>query len=305
MRLMMLLLLPLFLLPSCHQEEAEEEGLSIIAADFPSYDAARAVLGGTDGLEMLIPPGVESHSYDPTPRDAVRIAQCDLVIYTGGPSDEWLSSMLEATDDPPQTFVLTEQVPLLYAEEKEGMEEDHHHHESELDEHVWTSPANEIVIINNLAAALSSIEPEGKERFMENAGSYISRIARCESEIREIVRNAERNTLIFASRFPLLYFVREYGLDYFAAFPGCAEESEPSARTVAFLIDKARELGVPAVLTVEFSSPMIASVIADEAGCSVREFSTLHAVTAADFLSGKDYVDFMEGNAEILREVLN
>ena len=278
-----------------------------IPADFPSYDAARAILGGTGNLEMLLPPGTESHSYDPTPRDMVHIAECDLVIYTGGPSDEWVRTILSSLDNPPSSFALTDQVELLYEEHREGMEEEegHHHSEHEIDEHVWTSPANEIEIIRNLTALMASIDVQNAEIYENNAEKYINRIQNLDQAFRSIVSNSERNTLIFASRFPLLYFIREYGLEYYAAFPGCAEESEPSARTVAFLIDKAEELEVPCILTIEMSSPMIANVIAEEVGCEVRVFNTLHNVSAADFLGGKDYVDLMEENIDVLKEALN
>lgn len=306
-RVFIFVLLPLVLLSSCTKSEATTEGFTVVAADFPSYDAARAILGGTGNLEMLLPPGTESHSYDPTPRDMVHIAECDLVIYTGGPSDEWVRTILSSLDNPPSSFALTDQVELLYEEHREGMEkeEEHHHSEHEIDEHVWTSPANEIEIIRNLTALMASIDVQNAEIYENNAEKYINRIQNLDKAFRSIVSNSERNTLIFASRFPLLYFIREYGLEYYAAFPGCAEESEPSARTVAFLIDKAEELEVPCILTIEMSSPMIANVIAEEVGCEVRVFNTLHNVSAADFLSGKDYVDLMEENIDVLKEALN
>ena len=252
MRLFAIIMIVISLFSSCSRSSGEETGFSIVAADFPSYDAARAVLGGTSGLTMLLPPGMESHSYDPTPRDMVRLSGCDLVVYAGGPSDEWVRTILSSLDDPPASFALTDQVELLAEEHREGMEEeeDHGHDVHSIDEHVWTSPANEIRIIESLAETISSLDPERGKGCMENAEAYISRIEAVDARIRGIVENAERHTLIFASRFPLLYFVREYGLDYYAAFPGCAEVTEPSARTVAFLIDKAQEPEVPGILMI-------------------------------------------------------
>ena len=177
--------------------------------------------------------------------------------------------------------------------------------QKEIDEHVWTSPRNEIVIIRNLSELMAGLNPAMADDYRSNASSYISKIEELDTAFRSIVQTGKRHTLIFASRFPLLYFVREYGLEYYAAFPGCAEESEPSARTVAFLIDKARELEVPCILNIELSSQMIADVIAEEAGCDVMVFNTLHNVTASDFYSGKNYVDLMGENIGVLREALN
>ena len=307
MKRFLYLLFILLILISCSAEDTAEE-FSVVAVDFPSFDAARAILGGDDKLTMLLPPGTESHSYDPTPRDMVRISESDLVIYTGGPSDAWVDSILSSLENPPASFVLTRQVELLSEEKKEGMEADEHeghdHDQHEIDEHVWTSPRNEMTIIRNLASVMEELDPDNAARYEANAGKYIERIELLDEAFRDVIDSAPRRTLIFASRFPLLYFVREYGLEYYAAFSGCAEESEPSARTVAFLIDKARELDVPCVLNIEMSSEMIARIIAEEAGCGVRTFNTLHNVSAYDFRRGADYVSLMGENVDVLREAL-
>lgn len=308
MRRLIILLLVIPLLLSCSEtENQDEKSFSVVAVDFPSYDAARAILGSDDNLVMLLPPGTESHSYDPTPRDMILLSESDLVVYTGGPSDEWVVSILSSLDEKPASFALTEQVRLLAEETKDGMEhaeDDHDHIDQGIDEHVWTSPVNEIAIIASLQYLMSSIDADNADTYRKNAEDYIDKLHELDSEIREVVDNAPRRTLIFASRFPLLYFVREYGLDYYAAFPGCAEETEPSARTVAFLIDMAREIDVPCILNIELSSDMIARVIASEAGCGIATFNTLHNVTAADFHQGKTYIDLMSENLTTLREAL-
>ena len=145
---------------------------------------------------------------------------------------------------------------------------------------------------------------ENADHYRRNADAYIEAIGDIDRRIRETVENAERRTLIFASRFPLLYFVREYGIDYYAAFPGCAEETEPSARTVAFLIDKAEELGVPCILNIEMSSSLIARTIAEEARVPVRTFSSIHNVSKKEFAEGETYITIMERNIDVLREAL-
>ena len=305
MRKLVLIIAIAFVLASCVQESADDSSISIVAVNFPSYDAARAVLGDDAGLTMLLPPGIESHSYDPTPKDMVRIADADLVIYTGGHSDAWVDSILSSISSPPASFRLMDQVQLLGEESKEGMEEpEHDRHEDEYDEHVWTSLENEICIVSNLSKTLSLIDPVRSDEFTDNAAAYIEKLETLDDEIRAIVADSPLDTLIFASRFPLLYFVREYGLEYYAAFPGCAEETEPSARTVAFLIDKAEELGVPCILNIEMSSSLIARTIAEEARVPVRTFSSIHNVSKKEFAEGETYITIMERNIDVLREAL-
>ena len=233
----------------------------------------------------------------------IAVSDASIVVYTGGHSQEWMERLLSSDDDPPMVFRLIDQVELLSEERREGMEGDEHHHG--IDEHVWTSIPNEIAIIGNLADVLSEADSSRRELFQANAAAYIDSLEALDSEIRDIVSSSRLDTLIFASRFPLLYFAREYGVEYYAAFPGCAEETEPSARTIAFLIDKAKELGTRYVLNIELSSSLIARTIAEEAGCGVLVFNSMHNITRTDFMNGETYITLMERNAEVLREALS
>ena len=274
-----------------------------VAADFPSYDALRAVTGSEENILMLLPPGVESHGYEPTAKDMIAIADASVVVYTGGHSEVWVDRILSSVSDPPAVFRLVDQVELLSEEHREGMEAEEHDHG--VDEHVWTSVPNEITIIGNLASMLSAVDPENAETYRSNAEEYIEKLKELDERIRKTVASSRLDTMIFASRFPLLYFAREYGLEYYAAFPGCAEETEPSARTIAFLIGKARELGVRDVLNIELSSSLIARTIAEEAGCGVLVFNSMHNITRGDFAQGETYITLMERNIEVLEEVLS
>ena len=314
MRIVFILLSVVLLLSSCQKNSGGSasdgvsggDSFSVAAVDFPSYDAARAVMGGTDDLVMLLPPGTESHSYDPTPRDMVRLSESDLVVYTGGPSDSWVEAILSSLDSPPPSFALTEQVELLEEEHREGMEDDHEAgHSHTIDEHVWTSPRNEMTIIRNLASVMEELDPDNAARYEANAGKYIERIEQLDEAFRDVIDSAPRRTLIFASRFPLLYFVREYGLEYYAAFPGCAGDTEPSAATMAFLIEKVKEEKVPAVLKMELSNDNIASAVAEAAGTDVKVFYSCHNLTAEEFEEGETYLSMMQKNVETLKEVLN
>ena len=206
-----LLLLPLILLclSSCHVEDGEDDGsLSVVAVDFPSYDACRAVLGSTDGLVMLLPPGTESHSYDPTARDMVRLSEADLVVLTGGPSDEWVEALISTLDAPPVLFRLVDQVSLLEEERREGMEEEEEHghshdHDFRMDEHVWTSPSNEIAIIRSLAQVISSLDEENRDWYLSQAEDYAGRIEEIRKDFRLIILR-----LSIVLRLAILYYLK-------------------------------------------------------------------------------------------------
>ncbi len=301
MRKLLILLLILPLLVACANKDT---GKDIIAIDFPSFDAVRAVMGGDDNVSMLLPPGSESHHYEPTPKDMIALSNAKLVVYAGGESDAWVDTILSSLDKNVQTFKLIDQVKLYKEEKKEGMTVDEED-EDEIDEHVWTSPINEMEIVENLTRTLIDIYPEKKSELQSNCDSYIQDLKTLDEDFRSVVASSKHKTLIFGSRFPLRYFVEEYGLDYYAAFPGCAEETEPSAKTIAFLIGKIKELGIGYVLDIEFGSPLVASTIASESGAKVRTFNSMHNLTSDSFRSGDNYITIMRKNLEVLKEVLN
>ena len=303
-RLLALLLALSLVFISCNKASDESDSkLKVVAIDFPSYDAARFLLNDEATLSLLLPPGVDMHHYEPTPKDMIAVSNADLVIFIGGPSDEWVYRVLESADNE-SYFTLISAVELLDEELVEGMEAEEEEEEGEeIDEHVWTSPLNEIAILSKLSERLMELTGDDiyKERF-ENVKSELLAI---DSDFRAIVADSALDTLIFASRFPLRYFVEEYGIKYYAAFPGCAEETEPSAKTVAFLIDKAKELEAPLILNIELSSALIANTIADEAGIKVAVFQSLHNVSVEDFNRGENYLSLIRRNEEVLKEALN
>jgi len=293
----------LLLLSGCKSNKSNS--LVIVTTNFVGYDFARAVVGDEDvEIKMLLKPGMDAHQYEPTPKDIKSINDADIFIYVGGESEEWVSDILEDLDsDETKVIKMMDSVNLKEEEIKEGMKEEEE--ETEYDEHVWTSPKNAILIVKEIEDKLSSIDEDNEEAYEENAENYISKLNKIDEEIREVVSNSKRKVLIFGDRFPLRYFVDEYGLDYYAAFPGCSSDTEASAKTISFLIDKVKKEKVPAVLKIELSSGKIADTIASETGVSVKTFYAVHNVSADEFKDGKTYIDYMNENIKVLREVLN
>lgn len=288
-----------------------EQKLSVITTIYPAYDFARQVFGDTAEVTLLLKPGTESHTYDPSAKDIVNINNCDLFIYNGGESDQWVSSILDGADDI-NTLRMMDVVELREEEHTEGMqtehdheEHDHEHEEDVYDEHIWTSPRNAIDIVAAVAAKACAISPENSEIYDQASGDYITRILSLAVSFDELLADEERY-FIFGDRFPLLYFFEEYDLNYYAAFPGCGSNVEPSAQTISFLLDKlAGDDVVPAVFTIELSSGQIAATLAEDSGLDVYEFHACHNITADDFAAGETYVSLMERNYEMLKTVLS
>ena len=182
----------------------------------------------------------------------------------------------------------------------EDSEEGH----EETDEHIWTSPVNEIIMTEKICETLSKALPEEKENFQKNAESYISQLKELDNEFRTIVENAKINEIIFADKFPLQYFAKEYGLKYYAAFPGCGSDMEPSAKTIGFLVDKIKEDNIKAVFYLELSSHIVADAIETDTGAKPLQFNSCHNITQKQFDSGVTYVDLMKENVNNLKIAL-
>lgn len=300
----------------CSAPTQQEEGLSVVATIFPQYDFTRQVMGNADHLKMLLRPGQEVHSYEPTPQDIIAIQNCDLFIYVGGESDAWIDDVLEGMDTSNMVILSLMDLVEPLEEDTENVlenpeahshdeEEGTHLHQDEYDEHVWTSPQNAMGITQAICDALCDIDPQNAQTYRSNTAAYLAQLTQLDQSFRDVIRTASRDTLLFGDRFPLLYFVREYGLNYYAAFPGCASETEPSAATVARMIDLVREEQMPVVYQIELSNGNIARSIADSSGAKVETFYTCHNITADDFQAGETYLSLMQRNVESLKEALN
>lgn len=312
-KILVLAAITALLLCGCGAPAADggEGGLEIITTVFPAYDFARHIAGDRASVTLLVPPGSESHSFEPSARDIIRI-QNGLLICNGGESEAWVKEMIEGEALAISPLYMMDCVETLEEEVREGMQvsghahaqEEEHGHEEEYDEHVWTSPVNAARICTAICEKLSGLDPENAEYYRQNCAEYCKALYALDEGFRAVVESAERRTMIFADRFPVRYFVEEYGLDYYAAFPGCADDAEPSAKTVAFLIDKVREENIPAVFYIEFSNEKMADVVCEDTGCKKLLFHSCHNVTAKELEDGVSYLELMEGNLLNLKEAL-
>lgn len=477
--------------PNANSNQNSSDKIKVVATIFPAYDFARAAGGEHIELTMLLPPGSESHSFEPTPQDIIKIRNCDVFIYAGGDSDEWVKTILDSVDTTKiQVISMMESVETVTEEIKEGMEDDHghshsheefdpekvydrpladfagswtsietalksgglpeyiehsaednevteqqqvdalaarwksdyenititensatfggsettynyigfkivesdhgasvwygfeaanpnddtplyiafsdhgtgaeheeeehdeheeevahfhirygsesfealtsmenwaptyfpagtanevideamaghSHEETEYDEHVWTSPMNAKKITGVIADAFCAVDAANAADYSANSAAYGAELDELDAQFKAVVAQANRKTLIFADRFPFRYFIDAYGLDYYAAFPGCSTESDASAKTVAFLIDKVKEEKIPVVFYIEFSNERMADTIVESTGAKKLLLHSCHNVTKSDLEKGVTYVSLMKQNVEAIREALS
>lgn len=302
-------------------DTSTKEKLSVVTTIFPQYDFVREVAGEYVDLQMLLKPGEETHSYEPTPQDIIAILHADLFIYVGGENDVWVEDLLEMPEmRDVHTLKVVECVDILSEHEHEHTEacEDEHEHTEEFtddhrhlevdvhtfDEHVWTSPVNAISITEHITQELCELDSQNAKHYKNNCEEYVNKLEELNEQFHEVVDLAEKHTILFGDRYPFKYFEEEYGLSHYAAFSGCASDTEPSAAIMAYLIDKVEEEKIPVVLKMELSNESISQAIAEATGTEVKVFYSCHNLSAEQFEAGENYLSMMQENVNTLKEAL-
>ena len=315
------------------QTASDETRLRVVTTIFPEYDWVREILGDkADNAEvtMLLDNGADLHSYQPTADDIVKISECDLFIYVGGESDDWVDDALKnAANKNMKVINLLEALGERVKTEEvvEGMQEEEHDHdhdhedadehddakehdheeEAEYDEHVWLSLKNAQTLCSAISGVLQQIDPDNKDTYAANASAYIKKLSALDADYQAAVDAAARKTVLFGDRFPFRYLAEDYGLRYYAAFAGCSAESEASFETISFLAGKADELNLPCVLTIEGVQHKIAETIVRNTAAKnqkVLTMDSMQSTTSKDAANGTTYLSVMERNLSVLKEAL-
>lgn len=307
--------------------------MKIVCTIFPQYDWTRQILGDLADeadLVLLMKNGADMHSYQPTVWDMAAVSDADLFIYVGGTSDFWVEAALANAKNPNlKALNLLEvlEASVLEEEHVEGMQEerghDHdeashgearreeeHGHEDgpEYDEHIWLSLENAIRSCEAITEALCELDGGHRARYEQNQAAYVEQLEALDREYRQVTEQADCPVLLFGDRFPFRYLTEDYGLAYYAAFAGCSAETEASFGTITFLADKAAELELPVVLSIDGSDQRIARTIAGNTRSArepeVRMLDSMQSVSEEDMRNGENYLSIMEKNLEVLKEAL-
>ena len=297
--------------------------IKIVTTIFPEYDWTKEIIGDkAENTELiwLTDNGVDMHSYQPSVDDILTISSCDLFIYVGGESDAWVEDALkQAANKDMEVINLLDVLGEKVKNEEivEGMEHDHDHdhdedhdhdhEEVEFDEHVWLSIRNAIVICEEIAGRLEKIDPENADIYQKNLTAYKEKLLALDGDYKNAVAESEKKTLLFADRFPFRYLTDDYGLDYYAAFTGCSAETEAGFETVIFLSNKADELKLDIILTIENSDKKLAETIrnnTDGKDQQIMVLNSMQGLTLKDVKNGAGYLSIMTDNLNTLKAAL-
>ena len=290
--------------------------IQVICTTFAAYDWTREIVGeNSDSINLTMIPdsSTDMHSYQASADDIISISSCDILVYTGGQSEQWISDAVAANKNASVVNLMEILGSGVMAEEHiEGMEHEHkedgHADEDEYDEHVWLSVRNAMLFCEKIADALSAADADNADSYTQNALAYTARLSELDSQYIDAVYAAEKKTLLFGDRFPFLYLVKDYGINYFAAFSGCSAETEASFETVIFLAGKADELGLDCICTIDGSQADIARTIAENTNSKSKRILSLDSMQSSgmkEINDGKTYISVMEQNLEIIKQALS
>lgn len=292
-----------------------DKKLKIVATIFPEYDWTREILGDREKdveLTLLLDNGTDLHSFQPAVKDIMKVSSCDLLIYVGGESDQWIEDALKSAKNKNMKTVNLMDVlkdHLKEEESVEGMQESHHGHEeeTEYDEHVWTSLRNAAIATEAIADVLRELDPKNSDIYEKNLKSYQAELSNLDMEYRKTVEQSTHKTLLFADRFPFRYLADDYGISYYAAFSGCSAESEASFKTITFLAGKIDKLGLKDVFTIEKSDDRIAQTVIENTrnkDQKVKVLNSMQSVTSEEIREGTTYLSVMKNNLKVLKEAM-
>ncbi|MBQ9626029.1 MAG: zinc ABC transporter substrate-binding protein [Treponema sp.] len=311
---------------------------SIVCVTYPEYDWVMNILGdkaANFNVTLLQNNGTDLHSYQASIKDIAKISVCDMLVFVGGESDEWVEkavaeaknknmivvNMMEALGDKVKEEEVVEGMQAEEEDEHEEHEHEHehadhdhdhdghhhHHDEVEYDEHVWLSLRNAAALVQTLAQKISELDSANAAVYKANADAYSKSLLDLDAQYKKTVAVAAKKTILFGDRFPFRYLADDYNLKYYAAFVGCSAETEASFETVIFLAKKVDELGLNAVLTIEKSDKKIAKTIVSNTkkkSAEILEMDSLQSITQKDIKAGRSYLSAMKKNLEVLKKAL-
>ncbi len=292
----------------CDSTQTDEETLTVVATVYPSYDFALQLTEHFDvqcNVKLLLTPGGESHSYEPSPADVAAIQSCDLFLYIGGASEVWVEDLLKTRSDKANLRLMDYVTPIATTHDHEE-----HDHDidaasvAEYDEHIWTAPRNAVAMTEAIADKIAALSPENAAVCEQNAETLCAEFKRLDTEYRALADTAADKPLVFGDRFPFLYLAEAYGFAYEAAFTGCTSDTDASAATLSALIATVKEKQIGTVFYLENSSRKIADAICEATGAEAAMLHSCNNVTREEFESGKHFQAFVQENLTVLKEAL-
>ncbi len=297
---LILLIISMLFISSCTVKETSKTDngkISVVTTLFPLYDFVKEIAGDNADITLLTQPGVDSHSFEPKSTDMVKISECDVFVYTGKDMEIWAEKIISSIKS--ENAVIcdsSENITLECADEHEN----EHAHNHSLDPHIWTSPKNAKIMVENILKALCHADEKNKETYKQNADIYIKELDTLDKEFEKFF-SENKKTMVFSSRFPFYYFAKDYEISYKSAFESCSAETEPDIKSMTTLIDTVKKENIETIFYTELSDPKITEAVVEQTGAKAKLFHSCHNVTKDEFERKETYLSLMRNNLNALK----
>lgn len=279
------------------QSPSQDSGkIEVVATLFPQYDFVREIGGELVSVQLILPAGTESHHFDPTPADMVKISESDLFIYTGDLMEGWAGDI--ASSLPENVFILNASENIELA----ASHDDGHNHA--LDPHIWLNFENAIKMCENIKNALIALSPENTDFFNSNFEQYKESLIKLDDEYSSVFAQTPSKSLVFGGRFALGYLVDKYSIPHKSAYESCSANDEPSVQVILELSEYVKNNDISVVYCEEFSDPKVAREIAKANNAEVLVLHSAHNTSSEERENNVSFLSLMYQNLENIRKGL-
>lgn len=301
--IIIILALIVIFITGCNSYEYEKDlyndNIKIITTLFPQYDFANEIVKDKGEVKLLLPPGVEAHSYEPTPKDIVDIKKADVFIYTGKYMEPWAEKMIKEIDDSTIVIDISKGIELV---DEEDWEHNHEHHGK--DPHIWLDPVYAQKIVDNILEGIIKADSKNENFYRQNAENYKEKLAELDKKFVETFSKVKHKTIIHGGHFAFGYFAKRYGLEYISPYDGFSPNAEPTPKKISELMNNMKSLGINVIYYEELIDPKVAKIISEETGGKMLLLHGAHNISKEELESGISYIEIMESNLDRLKEGL-
>ncbi len=289
--------------------------IQVITTLFPQYDFVRQIAKNKVDVSLLLPAGVEPHSFEPTPKDIINIKHSKLFIYTSKHMEPWVNKFLVGINSSSPVIIdASKNIELITNEEKL------HNHSSKhkmevfkithnkhivIDPHFWLDPINAKIMVDNILEGLEIVDKKNRFFYRQNAEEYKQKLDELHINFVEVLKKTKHKTIIYAGHFAFGYFAKRYRLNHISPYAGFSPNAEPTPKKIAELIKTLKATGIKVIYYEELINPKIARTISSQTGAKMMLLHGAHNVSQNELKSGITYISIMKENLEKLKEGLN
>ena len=312
MKKIILIMLVLIISFACSKKEdntkkSENKKIKIVTTLFPTYDFSKEI--GKDKVEvkLLLPPGIEAHSYEPTPKDIAEINNADIFIYTGDLMEPWVKKLLSSLNNKNLKIVdVSKNIELKEFDfEDEHNEKDTHENEEEhiygKDPHIWTDPILAKTIVQNIADSIIEVDLANKSFYDENKIIYDKKLDNLDTEFKNLVKKSPKKEIVSGGHFVFGYLFERYGLTYHSAYEGFSPNAEPTPKQLKSLKETIAETHTKYIYYEELIEPKLAKLLSNELGLQLLLLHGAHNISKEELATGNTYYEIMLKNIENLK----